>query len=1002
MLKTRVWMCCFSLVLACEGQRGRGSVEGKALALEPAAGPYLSPEFPVDHPNLGTGRNNWGARAAFDGTGFLVVWRDDRENLSRIYATRVDSNGKVLDPLGIRLTTTSTIQNKSAIAYGDGTFLAVWEESSGSTTSKIYAARISSAGVVLDPAGFAISTDGYGQQMNPAIAFDGTNFMVTWSLGMSSGGRIAAARVSPAGKVLDATAITVSKISSTYAEAQGYPAIAFDGTNYLVAWQDDRNTWWDIYANRVSPAGDVLDGNGFPVATAENEESSPSIAFDGTNYLVAWSDWPSGSTRESSIYARRVSPAGAVLDTNALAVCTATGEQRDAAAFFDGSQFVLAWADYRTTPSQIYSARISRAGQVLDPDGRAMTNTQSASFDPALTLGAGQILFTRSDESVWASRLDLTGTSKDGAGFPLVSTLNMETDPAVAFGATDYLVVWVDSRLSGWNTFGARVSPHGAVLDPTGFAISASASQAGPQVAWNGTHYLVIWFGSKSAGRRVAVDGTVVDAADIPLPNFGSAAVASDGAGFLVVGALGGSNGVLSGYRVSAAGVPDATPFTISTASGILASPRVTFDGTNYLVVWRDSRTGTYHPYAARVSPAGTVVDADGFALVDASITSGQESQAVASDSAGNSLAVWVDSKTYALVGTRISGNTVLDPAGIAIQARPSTSDLLSNPRVVFDGTNFVVGFVDEKFDSNYHVVSYTLKTVRVSPQGTVLSGLQVATHPSENLTAQLASDRAGGSLFAYELPDTSWGFPTSRVRGRIFYENPPSGTCRAPADCATGFCVDGVCCDNACGGGATTDCQACSKAAGASSDGICGPVVDGYACSDSNACTVNDICAQGSCVGVLWTSVPGKNCSGSPDAGRPDAPRDAARADGAVVRLDSAGPGPDLGVDGPAAAVDARTDSLRTADAVTPAWDGPRASDALMADAGSVDSQTLGNDATISTVDAASASSVDAQATKKSSSGCSCNQGHAPSGAPSSLVLALSILSLATLRRRR
>ncbi|MEQ8456621.1 MAG: hypothetical protein RLO52_41870 [Sandaracinaceae bacterium] len=47
---------------------------------------------------------------------------------------------------------------------------------------------------------------------------------------------------------------------------------------------------------------------------------------------------------------------------------------------------------------------------------------------------------------------------------------------------------------------------------------------------------------------------------------------------------------------------------------------------------------------------------------------------------------------------------------------------------------------------------------------------------------------------------------------------------CLAGAECVTGYCVDGVCCAEACGGGAA-DCMACSRAAGASEDGTCGPV---------------------------------------------------------------------------------------------------------------------------------------------------------------------------------
>ena len=66
--------------------------------------------------------------------------------------------------------------------------------------------------------------------------------------------------------------------------------MGFDGENYLVVWEDTR---WaqgaDLYAARVSQTGQLLDGSGFEIASADNE-SQPVVAFNGENYLVAWGE----------------------------------------------------------------------------------------------------------------------------------------------------------------------------------------------------------------------------------------------------------------------------------------------------------------------------------------------------------------------------------------------------------------------------------------------------------------------------------------------------------------------------------------------------------------------------------------------------------------------------------------------------------------------------------------------------------------------------------------
>jgi hypothetical protein len=151
----------------------------------------------------------------------------------------------------------------------------------------------------------------------PSIAFDGTNYLVVWANSRFGESRVYGARVSTVGNVLDPGG---RSISTAGVRVTGKPAIAFDGTNYLVAWADARFGCCSIYGTRVSRDGSVLDPNGIAIATRGREQVEPAVAFDGTNYMVAWAD---SRSYTSHIYGARVTPAGRVLDARGVLLSTA-------------------------------------------------------------------------------------------------------------------------------------------------------------------------------------------------------------------------------------------------------------------------------------------------------------------------------------------------------------------------------------------------------------------------------------------------------------------------------------------------------------------------------------------------------------------------------------------------------------------------------------------------------------------------------------------------------
>src|SRR5207253_360490 len=132
------------------------------------------------------------------------------------------------------------------------------------------------------------------------------------------------------------------------------PEVAFDGTNYLVVWQDFRSFYTnDVYGTRVTPEGAVLDPNGIAISTADNDQQAPVLAFDGTEYIVAWQDARSGTGQD--LYGARVSRAGSVRDASGFAIATSGTDETSPVAVRGPYSGRVAVAYQRFAPEAPYS-----------------------------------------------------------------------------------------------------------------------------------------------------------------------------------------------------------------------------------------------------------------------------------------------------------------------------------------------------------------------------------------------------------------------------------------------------------------------------------------------------------------------------------------------------------------------------------------------------------------------------------------------------------------------
>ncbi len=656
--------------------------------------------------------NQFDPHVASNGTTAFVVWYDRRNGSSYdIYGSRVDSDGNILDSAGILIAQGSSHDPYPAVGSDGTNYLVVWGYREGVAQYDILGIRVSSQGTLLDAEPFIIS-DETGAQMSPRVAFDGTNYLVVWYDSRSGVSYdIYGSRVAQDGTVLNSAGIAIS----TADDYQSFPDVSFDGTNYMVVWQDQRSGTPDIYGSRVDQNGIVLDPSGIPISEATNEQNQPSIDFDGTNYFVAWYD--SRTSTEYDIYGTLLNTSGTVLNPAGIAISTAADYQYRPSVSFDGTNYLVVWYDRRDGANyDIFGARIDQSGVVLEPSGIPITNMDVGQATPSVTHYSGQWLTVWRDNrnggyyDIYGSRISASGTITDPSGILISASAQSQGKPAVASDGINYLVVWEEARSGGYSTdiYGMRIDASGKQLDDDAIAISTSpGSQAYPAVAFdNDSTYLVVWQDNRSGsgidiyGSCVTTSGNVLDLPGIAISTATGRqqfpSVAFDGTNFLVVWSDerdGYSARDIYGTLVA----PDGD--VLSPSGNVIADdaywqdyPSVAFDGTNYLVVWQDYGSGTFYEdiYGVRVNQSGNPIDGSSIAISTAD--NGQYCPVVAFDGT-NYLVVWYDRRTTNasdIYGTRVNqSGAVLDASGIPIIPFTGTQEY---PFIVFDGNDYLVG----------------------------------------------------------------------------------------------------------------------------------------------------------------------------------------------------------------------------------------------------------------------------------------------------------------------
>lgn len=738
------------------------SIDGNKLTIAIPAGFVEKAAFPVvidpvvgpeteTCPTFNAALNNQeGVELAQGSNGYLAVWQDTRGGTSDIFGCRLNTTGEILDKASISISTATGDQSDPVASWSGSAYLVVWSDRR-SNVQHIYAARVWPNGEVIDKQGILVSGS-TGTQAYPRVASDGSGWEVVWQDARSTSHDIYGCRVNS-----DGSLGKVMPISTQTGNDEDTPDIAYNGSIYIVTWTDHRNGDADIYGGRVARTGirspgDILiscDGSGNSIT---GDQRNARVCAFGSSCMAIWEDMRIDSNTD--IYGTRLTAAGAVVDRNGFAVSTANGVQETPAIAYNGNRILTTWRDHTTR--LVKGARISTNGVVLDTDGIAISTSIAGSAGVS-TCGAdnsflvGWNSLSMGGNDVLAAFVPNSGSSSGSAGTVISLGLNDQQNYSVAYNGNQYAVVWAQRYNDAFHIMGARYSLSGELLDqsPIGVTTSLAGVQTQPSIAWNGSKYLLVWCAThpedttRSADLAEDIEGIFLD--DDLNPTSQTAITicqmtgtqnmpftASNGTNWLVVWED--SRNAVSPYYytdiygavVGSSGSITAMSTGVSLATGDQLNPKAASNGSNYFVVWEDYRNSYPLIYGARVTGSGVCSDTSGLAMPS---TSYYQTTPDICYGDGNYLVAWSDYTR--IMGCRVSiTGTRLDTSGIIIS---SGASIRSNPSVCWNGTRYQFAWEDyrSQYSGNADVYYNTLTS-----EGIVSSSPELAL--AANLLPQL------------------------------------------------------------------------------------------------------------------------------------------------------------------------------------------------------------------------------------------------------------------------
>jgi len=601
-------------------------------------GTPLGENFRVND-DVGTRRQYEPAVGVNSNLDFVIAWIDRRNgNINTdwdIYAQRYDSNG---NPLGENFIVndqqnTSEKSHPSVSIDSIGNFVIVWTDKQGNP-SDIYGQRFSNDGAALGD-NFKINDDvGNYWQLRPTSACDKSgNLIVSWVDKRNNSNRqIYAQRYSPEGIALGEN----FQVNTDLSGANHFsPDIAIDGnSNFIIVWDDYRNGYPDIYAQRYLNDGSAL-GDNFKINedTPNTSQNNPSVSadFEG-NFSVCWED---NRNDYNDVFARQFSEDGIPLsgDFKVSSDITFNAKQENSVIGSDEEgNFIICWQDHRFGYNgEIFAQSYLSDGTAVEDN--FMVNDDLGSENqqyPSIALDENEnFIIAWADNRLVGNGIYAQQFSSDGTVLGNNFKVNDDTGdnwtlhPSVAANSDgSFIISWSDFRNGNHDIYAQRFSSEGVALG-SNFKVnylSAFINYSSTVACKPNGDFIICWGDlpedSKDNGQNITTKKLMGE------PDIWCQQYMSDG-------------------------TPLGENFKVNDDGGWEAqmNPDMAIDANgNFVIAWEDKRNDIYEIFLQRYLSDGTPIGAN-FTVEDTVYSEWQLSPSVACDSDGNFIVTWRDNR---------------------------------------------------------------------------------------------------------------------------------------------------------------------------------------------------------------------------------------------------------------------------------------------------------------------------------------------------------------------